>query len=177
MLSFYRYVSVFALLAALILSGCAAGAPAATPTLVPTIRVEPSAAPSPTAAPTAAVEETQPYPLDSSMAPENYPYPLEGSAPGGAPLVDNRSRVQATLIEQAPDPENAGITRLRVRVDAVEEIAGVSNLLAGLLHTETDLYARTEILPELKPGESFYAEVTLRGDEKGTKVFVTLFDR
>jgi hypothetical protein len=168
-------------LVVLALSGCAASTPAATPTTVPTIAVPTATTvPSATAAPTSTPEPTEiayPYPVEEEMSVNPYPYPVgEGATPGGSPVRENRSRVTAQLIEQAPDPDNAGFVRLHVLVTAVEEIEGMANLAAGLVNTETDLYASGLNIPVLKAGEVFSAEVSFRGDENGAKLYVILFD-
>lgn len=162
------------------LSGCAASTPAATLTSVPTIAVPTATtAPTATSAPTSTPEPTEiayPYPVEEEV-PLN-PYPVdEGAAPGGSPVRDNRSRVTAQFIEKAPDPDNAGFVRLRVQVTAVEEIAGIANLAAALVNTETDLFANSGYTPELKPGDVFSAEISYRGDESGGKFYVVLFDQ
>ena len=171
-----RFYFLLLLLALLVLSGCAARSPAATPTTVPTIAIPPTATRAPTATPKA-VETAYPYPVEEELPP-SYPYPAgEGNTPGGVPVRENRSRVTAKLIGQAPDPDNAGLTRLHVRVTVVEEIAGMLNQVAGLVNTETDFYVHNEIMIDLKPGDTFSAEVSYRGDEHGVKVYVILFDR
>jgi hypothetical protein len=95
-----------------------------------------------------------------------------GGPAAGAPAVENRSKIQAKLVEAAPDPDNSGLTRLHVLVLSSENVENMPGFTTNLVNTEIDLYAETANLPELKPGDSLEATVTYRGDEQGGKYFV-----
>lgn len=138
--------------------------PTSAPAIVSTPEVEGD---SPTAGGYPAPEQADP-----SAA---YPATEGGESGGpaaGAPAVENRSKIQAKLVEAAPDPDNSGLTRLHVLVLSSENVENMPGFTTNLVNTEIDLYAETANLPELKPGDSLEATVTYRGDEQGGKYFV-----
>jgi hypothetical protein len=159
----------------LILSACAAPSASPTPTMVPTIALT-----SPTAAPTqeaAAPENAYPAQGGPTEMIADYPYPVEDGGPAieGMPTRENRSRVTAKLIEQAPDSANPDLVRLHVLVSAVADVEGMPNMAGDLLNQESDLFVQKDKLAALQPDQSFDAEISYRGDEQGAKFFIVKF--
>ena len=115
-----------------------------------------------------------PAPGASDTTPTTASYP----APGGtgpsiaAPAVENFAKISATLIETAPDPDNASYTRLHVQILKVEDVESTPNFARDLVNKEGDLYMETSSLPSLNPGDGLEALVSYRGDESGGKFFV-----
>lgn len=174
--------SILILLTILLLSACAAQPAAPTPTLVPTLAMPTSTVVETPAFPAVIdplVEATPPYPVEvDEESLDSYPYPLDdGGAPPKVPARENRSLVTAQLVSQAADETNPDLVKLRVIITNVTEIAGEANMLAGLVNQESDLFVAKEALVELNSGDLFDAEVSLRGDENGTKLMILKFIR
>lgn len=162
----------------LLLAACAPGAAAPTSTLVPTLAVagtpetpaQPAAQEPTAAAPTQVVnaegsypapgDAAEAYPAQSATAESGYP------GPASAPVMENRRRITARLVEQAPDETTPGWVRLRAEVltsAAVEQMPSFTDNQVG---QQIDLYVEGEA-PSLAAGDTFSALVSYRGDEFG----------
>jgi hypothetical protein len=156
----------------LMLSGCAAPSPTDSPTLVPTIAI---ATTYPALEPKVLATAYPAVSGDEKIA--DYPYPVEegGPGPAGVPARDNRSRVTAKLIEQAPDSDNPDLIRLHVLVTGVADIEGMPNMAGALLNQESDLFVQKDLLVDLQPEQVFTADISFRGDEHGAKYYIMTF--
>jgi hypothetical protein len=108
------------------------------------------------------------YPAPSGAQPVDDAYP----GPAGVPAVENRSRVTAVLLEQAPDESSPGWVRLHVRIQTSEVVDGLPNFTADKVDQEVDLFAAENSLPALESGATFTALVTFLGDEQGGRFVV-----
>lgn len=100
------------------------------------------------------------YPAQNATAESGYP------GPASAPVMENRSRITARLVEQAPDETTPGWVRMRVEVltsAAVEQLPSFTDDKVG---QQIDLYVEGEA-PSLAAGDTFSALVSYRGDEFG----------
>ncbi len=158
----------------LALAGCQ---PAQQPTAAPTEAatsiptVEQAYPPAEQAYP--AVQEGYPAPGQVAAGDEAYPAPGEvGTFPGMVPARENRSKVTAQLVSAQPDPARPEYTRLRVRLLASEATEGMDSVTDGLVNQEVDLLIEAAQLPDLEPGDTFEAEVSFMGDERGAAYYI-----
>lgn len=161
---------------ALLLAACAPGPAANAPTLVPTVAVDLPDASTPDAS-QPAVQETMPaYPVETFEG--GYPGPEGEEAvqppvdpgypgPAGAPVMENRSRVTARLVERAPDHDNPGWVRLRAEILTSDTVDQMPSFTGDKIGQEIDLYVDAAGLPDLAPGDTFGALVSYQGDESG----------
>lgn len=147
----------------------AATAPGAAPTVLPGGYPAPGQE-----VPSNAADPGAGYPVEGlpTVSAQNPAYPAPDAPPSGAPAVENRAKVTGTLLDKAPDAVDPALTRLRVNVQTVEDVAGMPNMAREMANTETDLYVETSRLPELNPNDRFEAVVAFVGDEHGGRFVV-----
>lgn len=175
-----RYL-MLSIVLVLLLTACAPN-PAAIPTLVPTLslgtpdpsqpQTEVQATEGAVPPPGTGAEGTYPGPEGAATVPAADPAlaPTQDSAypgPASVPVVDNRSRVTARLVEQAPDDANPGWVRLRAEILTSDTVDQMPTFTGDKIGQEIDLYVEAAGLPDLAVGDSFSALVTYHADESG----------
>lgn len=166
---FFVLVCAAALL--LVLAGCRPAEQAAAPAeAYPGAPAGEEAGPVPDEESYPAPEE---LPAAAEIPTETYPAPVEEVEEGPAvPARPNLSRISAQLIEAAPSAEKPGYTLLKVKLLTSEAAEGMASVTDRLVGQEMDLLIETAQLPALKPGETFEAEVSFRGDEHGAAYYI-----
>lgn len=111
------------------------------------------------------------YPSSTPMPPQGGGYPV-ATRTLGTPVDQNLAVLVGTVVEIAPDDQDAAWARVRARVITSKDVPGLPNLTQGLVDNESDFYIEAARLPALAPGDTFLAQVAFDPSQYGGRFII-----
>lgn len=117
------------------------------------------------------VESPVGYPAPGTAAPANltpaYPAPGRNPPPSGGPVRENASLVKAQVISVRPDPNQAGMLLVKVKILTSIPSGELGDFTSEKINQEIELHLVSLDVPNISAGNVISLTVSYHGDELG----------